>query len=183
MGCPGLWCADCTARQASAIILLLPCAAGLLHPCCPAGLLPRSLQMALCTMQVLVGGSSGSSAGFGHAGTSTEGGGQQQQEQQQVVGAGPSWDQEHVFLYKLVPGVVASSYGVRLGTANMPQARVSYPLEEAKCSLQSTSDSWGYHERHMPLRFTQAVTNVSLPQQAVLCHKVLSHLSCSACVL
>lgn len=77
-----------------------------------AGILPRSPQLSLCTMQVLVGGEA--SAG---AGSSTR----QQQEPEEGQGtraaaAGPpaaeSLDDEHVFLFKLVPGVVASSYGL-----------------------------------------------------------------------
>ncbi len=50
-------------------------------------------------MQVLVGGSESAAV---------------QQQQQQQQGGVVDLEQEHVFLYKLVPGVVASSYGVSL---------------------------------------------------------------------
>jgi hypothetical protein len=59
-------------------------------------------------MQVLVGGS-----GSGHTGgtsaAAAAGGTHLQQERQ---GGEVDPEEEHVFLYKLVPGVVASSYGV-----------------------------------------------------------------------
>lgn len=64
-------------------------------------MLPRTPLLSLCTMQVLVGG--------GSSGAGAAAGGQRVQQGQGGVGDA---EQEHVFLYKLVPGVVASSYGV-----------------------------------------------------------------------
>lgn len=59
-------------------------------------------------MQVLVGGGSSSGhAGGGSAASDTC----LQQAQERQAGVSDV-EQEHVFLYKLVPGVVASSYGV-----------------------------------------------------------------------
>lgn len=61
-------------------------------------------------MQVLVGGSSGSGpTGCSSAAAAAAGGTHLQQERQ---GGVVDPEEEHVFLYKLVPGVVASSYGV-----------------------------------------------------------------------
>lgn len=75
-------------------------------------------------MQVLVGGGNGnggnSSSSSGRYRYAVDGaGGTSDQQEGQEGSAGPqassfSLDQEHVFLYKLVPGAVASSYGVSL---------------------------------------------------------------------
>jgi hypothetical protein len=59
-------------------------------------------------MQVLVGGQASTAAGGARSSLQ-----QQQDEQEMGAAAGTvDLDDEHVFLYKLVPGVVASSYGV-----------------------------------------------------------------------
>lgn len=75
-----------------------------------AGVLPRSPQLGLCTMQVLVG----------------DAGADRQEEQHGQVAAQHGAEQlqqgEHVFLYKLVPGAVASSYGVRGRRAQASEA-------------------------------------------------------------
>lgn len=96
-------------------------------------------QLQLCTMQVLVGGGTTSAGGPAAAGgysyaaaagtaaaTSSDGTGQ-------AVAAPPagdnhagsisSWEREHVFLYKLVPGAVAASYGVSLDSKRMDDCR------------------------------------------------------------
>jgi hypothetical protein len=113
---PGVWvggavsmthCCVCNAtaqdggarHTATAAALPAPC------PSCNAGILPRSPHLQLCTMQVLVGGA-GSSASAAAAAVNDE-------QQQPDEGAVADWEREHVFLYKLAPGVVASSYGVR----------------------------------------------------------------------
>jgi hypothetical protein len=66
--------------------------------------LPPHPQLQLCTMQVLVAGNSSSS---GDAAAAAQG---VQEEEQRQAEAGV--DAEHVFLYKLVHGKVAASYGV-----------------------------------------------------------------------
>lgn len=58
-------------------------------------------------MQVLVGEQA--STGAGGAGSSMQ---QQQRQAGQKLHAAVDLEDEHVFLYKLVPGVVAASYGV-----------------------------------------------------------------------
>jgi hypothetical protein len=59
-------------------------------------------------MQVLVG-DGGSGGGF-HAG--------QPVQQAAASSTPPEWEREHVFLYKVAPGVVASSYGVSLSRSD-----------------------------------------------------------------
>jgi DNA mismatch repair protein MSH5 len=67
--------------------------------------LPPHPQLQLCTMQVLVAGrSSGDEAAAAAAAGGVQG------EQKDAAAAG--LDEEHVFLYKLVQGKVAASYGV-----------------------------------------------------------------------
>jgi hypothetical protein len=76
----------------------------------PAGILPCCQQLSLCTMQVLVGGHAIAAAGGARCSLQQ----QQEEQEQEMRAAAGSVDvvAEHVFLYKLVPGVVASSYGV-----------------------------------------------------------------------
>lgn len=81
-------------------------------------------------MQVLVGGQASTAAGG--AGGLQQQQQQDEQEQQVRVAAGTvDLDDEHVFLYKLVPGVVASSYGV----SQQGPAAVASQLQANSCCV------------------------------------------------
>lgn len=68
--------------------------------------LPPHPQLQLCTMQVLV---AGRSSGDDEAAAAAAARGVQREERKE---AAAGIDEEHVFLYKLVQGKVAASYGV-----------------------------------------------------------------------